>query len=51
MTRSVLPGVPINAAATLVALWNPYIGLVLFAALSVFYVIGSSLFGRERETQ
>lgn len=49
MTRSVLPGVPINAAATLVALWNPYVGFALFAALSSFYVIGSSLFGREAE--
>ena len=47
MTRSVIPGVPINAAATLVALWSPYTGLVLFAALALFYVVGSSLFGRD----
>lgn len=47
MTRSVIPGVPINAAATLVALWSPYTGLVLFAALALFYVLGSSLFGRD----
>ena len=47
MTRSVIPGVPINAAATLVALWRPYAGLVLFAALALFYVLGSSLFGRD----
>jgi uncharacterized membrane protein len=46
MTRSVIPGVPINAAATLVAVWSPYAGLVLFAALALFYVVGSSLFGR-----
>ena len=47
MTRSVIPGVPINAAATLVAVWSPYTALVLFAALALFYVVGSSLFGRD----
>jgi hypothetical protein len=47
MTRSVLPGVPITVAATLVALWSPYTGLALFAALQLFWVIGSSLFGRD----
>jgi uncharacterized membrane protein len=46
ITRSVLPGVPINAAATLLALWSPYLALALFAVLAVFYVVGSSLFGR-----
>jgi uncharacterized membrane protein len=44
MTRSVIPAVPINAAATLVVLWSPYVGLALFAALELFYVVGSSLF-------
>lgn len=47
MTRSVIPGAPINAAATLIALWSPYTSLVLFAALALFYVIGSSFFGRD----
>jgi len=47
ISRSVIPGVPINAAATLVAVWSPYTGLVLFAALALFYVVGSSLFGRD----
>ena len=47
MTRSVLPGAPINAAATLVAFWSPYTALALFAALALFYVVGSSLFGRD----
>lgn len=47
LSRSVIPGVPINAAAALVALWSPYTALVLFAALSLFYVLGSSLFGRD----
>ena len=45
MTRSVLPGVPIVVAATLVALWSPYTRLALIAALALFYVLGSSLFG------
>jgi uncharacterized membrane protein len=47
LSRSVIPGVPVNAAATLVALWSPYTALVLFAALALFYVLGSSLFGRD----
>jgi hypothetical protein len=47
LSRSVIPGVPINAAATLVALWSPYTALALFAALALFYVVESSLFGRD----
>lgn len=47
MSRSVLPGVPINAAATLVALWSPYTALALFAALALFYVLGASVFERD----
>jgi uncharacterized membrane protein len=47
MTRSIAPGVPINAAATLVALWSPYTALVVFASLALFYVLGSTLFGRD----
>jgi uncharacterized membrane protein len=47
MTRSVLPGAPINAVATVVAIWSPYTALVLFAALSLFYVVGSSVFARD----
>ena len=47
ISRSVVPGVPINAAATVIALWSPYTALVLFAALALFYVVGSSLSGRD----
>ena len=47
LSRSIIPGVPINAAATLVALWSPYTALALFAGLALFYVLGSSLFGRD----
>ncbi len=47
LSRSLIPGVPVNAAVTLVALWSPYTALALFAALNLFYVFGSSLFGRD----
>ncbi len=47
LSRSLIPGVPVNAAVTLVALWSPYTALVLFAALNLFYVFGSSLFERD----
>ena len=46
-SRSTLPGLLINAAATIVALWSPYSALVLFAGTALFYVVGSSLFGRD----
>ena len=47
LSRRVLPGLPINAAATLVALWSPQTSLVLFAATALSYVVGSSLFERD----
>jgi hypothetical protein len=47
LSRVVIPGVPINAAATLVALWSPYTALALFAALALFYVLGDALFGND----
>jgi hypothetical protein len=47
ISRSVMPGVPINAAATLIALWSPYTAIALLAAMALFYVVGSSLFGRD----
>lgn len=47
ISRSVVPGVPINAAATLVALWSPSTALALLAGHALFYVVGSSLFGRD----
>ena len=33
-------------AATLVAFWSPKASVTLFAAIAVFYVLESSLFGR-----
>jgi uncharacterized membrane protein len=46
-SRSTLPGLLINAAATAVALWSPYTALALFAGTALFYVVGSSLFERD----
>lgn len=46
ISRSYVPGAPFSAAATLTALWSPDASLVLFAAMAVFYVLESSLFGR-----
>ena len=45
ISRSYLPGAPSYAAATLVALWSPTASVVLFAAIALFYVLESSLFG------
>jgi uncharacterized membrane protein len=47
LSRLAIPGIPVSAAATLVALWSPYTALALFAALALFYAIGSSLFGTD----
>lgn len=41
--KSIIPGVPINAGATLIALWNPHVAIVLLVALTFFYVLGTSL--------
>lgn len=49
LSRSLIPAVPINTAATLVALWSAYAALALFAALQLFYMLGSSLLGDGRE--
>ena len=47
LSRRMLPGLPINAGATLVAFWSPYTALVLFAATALSYVVGTSLFERD----
>ena len=46
-SKALIPAVPINAAAALVAVWSPYVALALFGALELFYVLGSSLFERD----
>ena len=47
ITRSYLPGAPIYAIATLIALVSPVASLIIFGALALFYAISSSFFGRE----
>jgi uncharacterized membrane protein len=47
ITRSYLPGAPIYAIATLIALVNAVASLIIFGALALFYAISSSFFGRE----
>jgi uncharacterized membrane protein len=49
ITRSYRPGVPMYAAATIVGVFNAEIGAALFGAIALFYVLSSSLFGREEE--
>lgn len=45
ITRSYLPGTPIYLTATLLALVSPRASVVGFAAIALFYVVESSLFG------
>ena len=45
-TRSYLPGPWIYLGATLVALVDPNASVALFAAITVFYLVESSRFGR-----
>lgn len=46
ITRSFLPGLPMYAAATLVAFVSPEASAALYGLLAVFYVVSSALLGR-----
>jgi uncharacterized membrane protein len=46
ISRSYLPGPIIYFVATVVALFDPLASAVLFAAIAVFYVVDSAVFGR-----
>jgi uncharacterized membrane protein len=46
ITRSYLPGTPVYLAATLIAFVSPLASVIMFAAIALFYVIESSVFGR-----
>ncbi len=48
ITRSYLPGPFIYSAATLTALASPTVSVLLYAAIALFYVLESSLFGGKR---
>jgi hypothetical protein len=45
ITRSFLPGLPMYAAATLVAFVSPEASAALFGLLALFYVLSSSWLG------
>jgi len=47
ISRSYLPGPWIYLVATLIAFGSPRVSLALFAAFALFYVLESSLFGRD----
>ena len=46
ITRSYVPGTPTYLTATLIALVSPLASVIFFAAIALFYVIESSVFGR-----
>jgi uncharacterized membrane protein len=46
ISRAYMPGVPIYGTATLVALVSPTASVALFAAITFFYLVESSVFGR-----
>ena len=46
ITRSYLPGTPLYLTATLIAFASPLASVALFGAITLFYLIESSLFGR-----
>jgi uncharacterized membrane protein len=47
ITRTFLPGVPIYAGATLVALVSPLASIVLYLAIALFYALPPSLYRRK----
>ena len=50
ISRSYLPGPFLYVAATAIALVNPYVSAGIYAAIAVFYVIESSIFGDRQGT-
>jgi uncharacterized membrane protein len=46
ITRSFLPGAPLYVLATLSCLISAWLGAALYAALALFYVASSTIFGR-----
>lgn len=47
ITRAFLPGVPVYLLAMMCALASPWLSVALYAAIAVFYVVESSIFGRQ----
>jgi uncharacterized membrane protein len=46
ISRSFLPGIPLYGLATLSAFVSPWLSVGLYAGITAFYVLESSLFGR-----
>jgi uncharacterized membrane protein len=51
ISRSFRPGVPIYAIATLSALLSAWLAVGLYLAIATFYVLESSLFGRDGDSE
>jgi uncharacterized membrane protein len=49
ITRSYRPGVPMYAGATIVGVFQAEVAAALFGAIALFYVLSSSVFGRDEE--
>lgn len=49
ISRAYIPGAPIYATATLVALVSPTASVALYAAIAFFYLVESSVFARGAE--
>lgn len=49
ITRSFRPGVPLYLTATLVAFASPAVSVSMYVALAAFYVLESSVFGRDEQ--
>ena len=47
ITRSYRPGVPMYAGAMVVGIFQAEVSAALYAAIALFYVLSSSLFGRD----
>jgi len=47
ITRSYLPGTPIYATAMLISLVSPIASLIMYGAITIFYALSSSFFGRD----
>jgi uncharacterized membrane protein len=47
ISRSFLPGIPLYTAATVSSLISAWVAVALYAALAAFYVVESSIFGRD----
>jgi hypothetical protein len=47
ISRSFRPGWAVYGLATASSLLSAYLGVALYAAIALFYVLESSLFGRE----